>query len=283
LLRPFYCLTYAIAGINGGATAGYSYGYDQLNRIKTFRHHEAIGGSWDATTAGNKLKEDFTYDGNGNILALQRTNQGGVPMDALDYKYERDTKTGRLKTNRLRQVADAVGGSAGDFDLAAGQIAENYRYDQIGNMIVDNQSGINNIDWSVYGKIRLIDKGANGNITYSYDPSGNRVSKTSNNLNTYYVRDAQGNNLAVYDNEGGSIHWQEQTLYGSSRLGMWRPSINLAVADGTSEWGTYGKKFFELSNHLGNVLSVINDNRDFSGSEFLPAAVSGNDYYALWL
>ncbi|MBT2563802.1 AHH domain-containing protein [Pedobacter sp. ISL-68] len=271
--------TYAIAGINGGATVGYSYGYDQLNRIKTFRHHEAIGGTWNSGSAGNKYKEDFTYDGNGNILALQRSNQGGITMDAFDYKYERDTKTGRLTTNRLRQVADAVGGSAGDFDLAAGQIAENYRYDQIGNMIGDNQSGVNNIDWSVYGKIRSIDKGGN-NIAYTYDPSGNRVSKTTSTLNTYYVRDAQGNNLAVYDNEGGTINWQEQTLYGSSRLGMWRPSINLAVADGTSQWGTYGKKFFELSNHLGNVLSVINDNRDFNGNEFLPVAVSGNDYYA---
>lgn len=271
--------TYAIAGINGGATVGYSYGYDQLNRIKTFRHHEAIGGSWDATTAGSKLKEDFTYDGNGNILALQRTNQGGVPMDALDYKYERDTKTGRLKTNRLTQVWDNVNGSTGDFDLAR-QDANNYGYDLIGNMTSDAKSGINNINWSVYGKILSVNKNDNNNIAYTYDPSGNRVSKITNTLNTYYVRDAQGNNLAVYDNQGGTMNWQEQTLYGSSRLGMWRPSINLAVADGTSQWGTYGKKFFELSNHLGNVLSVINDNRDFNGSEFLPFAVSGNDYYA---
>jgi len=56
--------------------------------------------------------------------------------------------------------------------------------------------------------------------------------------------------LAVYDNQGGTINWQEQTLYGSSRLGMRRPTINLADANASVDWGTYGKKFFDLRSKL---------------------------------
>ncbi|WP_147273572.1 hypothetical protein [Pedobacter chinensis] len=78
-------------------------------------------------------------------------------------------------------------------------------------------------------------------------------------MKTWYVRDAQGNSLAVYDNANNKSNWREQQLYGSGRLGMWRPNLNLAVANGSSVWNSYGLKFFELSNHLGNVMAVIND------------------------
>jgi len=76
------------------------------------------------------------------------------------------------------------------------------------------------------------------------------------------------------------IWWREQQLYGSSRLGMWRPSINLANANASSDWGTYGKKFFELSNHLGNVMVVINDNRQYIDDIYQSSVISANDYYA---
>jgi len=88
------------------------------------------------------------------------------------------------------------------------------------------------------------------------------------------------NSLAVYDNANGTANWREQQLYGSSRLGMWRPNVNLAVANGSSVWNSYGLKFFELSNHLGNVMAVISDNRVQNGSVYEPVVVNANDYYA---
>ncbi|WP_316824684.1 RHS repeat-associated core domain-containing protein [Pedobacter miscanthi] len=141
------------------------------------------------------------------------------------------------------------------------------------------KDSINNVDWSVYGKINNIAKNS-GNISYTYDPSGNRVTKTANGIKTYYVRDAQGNSLAVYDNAGNTNNWREQQLYGSSRLGMWKPNINLATANGDNIWNSYGLKFFELSNHLGNVMDVVSDNRLQSGSTYEPDVINANDYYA---
>jgi len=59
---------------------------------------------------------------------------------------------------------------------------------------------------------------------------------------------------------------------------MWRPNVNLAVANGSSVWNSYGLKFFELSNHLGNVMAVISDNRVQNGSNYEPVVVNANDY-----
>ncbi len=130
-----------------------------------------------------------------------------------------------------------------------------------------------NIYWTVYGKVKQVTKtistnsGANvyqvEKIDFEYDASGNRIKKTANkkidaagNLSgadanpatanflvnevtiTYYVRDAQGNTLAVYEKtavENGSnfdvtLQLKEQPIYGSDRLGQRTASKVLAAS-----------------------------------------------------
>ncbi len=89
-------------------------------------------------------------------------------------------------------------------------------------------------------------------------------------------------------------------MYGSSRLGMTKPGIDVTgtdaaevnpeAMDGNIE-GSYttferGRKFFELSNHLGNVLATVSDKRfglDDDGNTFVDIyeadVVSVQDYY----
>jgi hypothetical protein len=103
-------------------------------------------------------------------------------------------------------------------------------------------------------------------------------------MTTYYVRDAQGNPLAVYEQQGGTITWREQQLYGSSRLDMWQPNINLTTATTTTVSTAYetltGKKQYELSNHLGNVLATITDTHTQAGDgTFEPVVATAQDYY----
>jgi RHS repeat-associated protein len=88
-------------------------------------------------------------------------------------------------------------------------------------------------------------------------------------LITRYVRDASGNVMSVY-NDTSAI---EQPIYGSSRLGMYKGS----VLEGHQ---TLGRRSYELSNHLGNVLSVITDNIGKSTADTVWASVeSSSDYY----
>ena len=107
---------------------------------------------------------------------------------------------------------------------------------------------------------------------------GNRIAKhiyTDNQFiqlekSTYYVRDASGNVMAVYDRildaseETGEFMLSERHIYGSSRIGMdvsthvFGPEPYTSLTETTRE---LGHKQYEISNHLGNVLSVITDQK----------------------
>jgi hypothetical protein len=97
-------------------------------------------------------------------------------------------------------------------------------------------------------------------LLYRYDAAGNRVFKQyirdTRIEKTWYVRDAQGNTLAVYGNKDGGtpIYWKEQHLYGSSRLGIWNADMELSGGNSSTKWQELGNKSYEQSNHLGNVL-----------------------------
>ncbi|MBK8488320.1 MAG: hypothetical protein IPL48_11085 [Bacteroidetes bacterium] len=184
-------------------------------------------------------------------------------MDDLTYNYI----TG---TNQLDYVTDAATGTYSD-DISGGQSTGNYTYDLIGNLISDNAEGINNITWNVYGKISSIDKVSGPDLTFAYDPMGNRIMKLVDDgsalIYTYYLRDAQGNVLSTYsridDATEDIITLSELHIYGSSRLGIMVEELDMSTtitSDGHSQ-RNLGKKRYELNNHLGNVLTVITDRR----------------------
>ncbi|MES1222568.1 MAG: hypothetical protein ABUT20_44145, partial [Bacteroidota bacterium] len=302
--------TYSIAGINNGNTRGYSYGYDQLNRLREMLAHNlssaTIAGGWNNGSVMDDNKESFTYDANGNIVKLFRngTSAGGrkLAMDDLSYSYYYFTQNNTRKvytpgqplpadawalSNQLAHVKDAVPST--NYPAAAypdekdidNQANNNYTYDGIGNLVKDNAEGITKIGWTVYGKIRSIDKSDGTSIIYDYDAGGNRIQKQvisgRTKTITYYIRDAQGNSIAVYGWQGSSTAipaaaavgngvagqtWNEQHLYGSSRLGMCKPNITVpATLNTTTGAIQVGSKFFELTNHLGNVLALISEKK----------------------
>jgi RHS repeat-associated protein len=271
----------------------YGYTYDQLNRIKSmdaYRGQNAAANTWSTPVNNLDYQERISYDPNGNITNYQRNGRTTTAMDNLSYSYT-------TNTNKLRRVTDAVPSGNYTEDLDNQTSADNYTYDLIGNLKTDAAEGISAITWTVYGKIKQITKGTS-TIFYRYDAAGNRTSKAvtigTATTTTYYVRDAQGNVMAVYEKQAANpLRWTEQHLYGSSRLGMWTfgqavpgaslvPVIGAALEDGY----IYGTKFFELSNHLGNVLVTVSDKKigvdDGSNGTtdfFLPEVLSAQDYY----
>lgn len=263
-----------------------NYKYDQLNRLtKTYTYTglSATTNSW-SKAATQDYQEEISYDANGNIKTYIRngTGQGGsiLAMDNLTYQYEK-AANGQIQSNKLRYVHDQVAASNYTEDIdsqtslsqaqvnsqrSLAQSTDNYQYDAIGNLIKDNAEGISDIHWNVYGKIASITKGS-GLIEYGYDASGNRVSKSFNGKQSFYVRDASGNVMSVYEKSAG-VHAGHMTLrethmYGSSRLGIFNRDIDMELVGGTGINSTFirGNKFFELSNHLGNVLVTISDKK----------------------
>ncbi|HWK05711.1 MAG TPA: AHH domain-containing protein [Puia sp.] len=268
----------------------YSYRYDQLNRITgmdAFYGLNQATNSWAGLQPTQDFKERIAYDGNGNIQKYLRNNFGetGLPMDSLGYKY----LTG---TNKLAQIRDSAADFVGgNYDLHS-QPVNNYAYDSIGNLIKDSIEHIHGIQWNVYGKIIEIDHDSTTaakpikNIYYYYDAAGNRIGKKTTRRDstaasyTWYVRDASGNVMATYTASVDTsqalsvadLHIGEKHIYGSSRLGILNANYSTdATTDGL---GTYvspwtglnipsytGKKQYELTNHLGNVLATISDKK----------------------
>ncbi len=306
---------------NGEAPMAMRYEYDQLNRLKQGRveaDFDRVNNQWGSTaTTALDYYVDLDYDKDANITSLTRNGttagSGSLDMDRFTYNYE----NGR---NRLNSVDDAVssGNYTNDLD---DQAPGNYSYDQEGKLIADVQEEIQQITWTATGKVEEVIRFVGSikpDLEFQYDASGNRVVKIVKPKNqgtgtlldqsqwryTYYVKDADGNNMATYERtweaQGGNLYQEhlqatEQNLYGNSRLGML--NANTAVArvefqaqvngttlklDPTSGYADVlpygmnndikhrrGAKSFELTNHLENVLTVVSDRTVSNGGTTL--------------
>ncbi len=272
------------------------YAYDQLNRLVKKQVFTGLDTSnqW-KLAATQDYAESLTYDANGNILTANRNGSSGSgsnrAMDALTYHYQPNS-------NKLDHVTDTVaaGNYSSDID---NQDTANYRYDHIGNLVADSAEGLHDIQWTVYGKIKSVTK-TNLSLVYGYDAAGNRVYKKqqtdTSTQQQVYIRDAQGNTLAIYTiNQNNGIVWTGQQLYGSSRLGeyLYNAAIPAAPIVTTSAVPTLrdsiaaGHTTYEITNHLGNVLATISDkklqvrsNTDSTQTGYyLPEQLSAQDYY----
>jgi RHS repeat-associated protein len=256
--------------MSGGTTPpqAFAYKYDQLNRItgaELYTNFDLATNAWQAGGSGSTTyKESFTYDHNGNIIRQNRNgNAAQVNLDQLKYyyynaaggTYDPEISTPQNATNRLAYVTDGV--AAGNYgDDIDNQSANNYTYDQIGQLTGDVQEQIGSIVWNVQNKIRSVTRttgSTKADLEFKYDAMGQRMVKIAkprtggsastqeNWVYTYYVRDAQGNVMATYERKlpktGGTykdqIKLKEQHLYGSSRAGMRQVDLLLTAKDYT--------------------------------------------------
>lgn len=295
-----------------------AYTYDQLHRIKSMQKYGVDDNInvWNPINLidENDYKTNYSYDGNGNIKTLQRYNQESELIDDLTYHYE---KVGdHLVHNKLNRVEDhnAIDFDPDDNDIISQSDTYNYVYDKAGNMIKDLSEDIDQINWNHFGKIDNLlrasgtDLSTQPNMHYRYDAMGNRISKvvqkgTAAEGYTYtiYSRDASGNVMAVYkgesltpdpldhDDQLSSLYTQEHHLYGSSRLGIRISDLaDVDIADpsyqvsNTEASHTISNRYYELSNHLSNVLSTVTDNKlyvDGGITSYRADIKSYSDYY----
>jgi hypothetical protein len=273
---------------------GMAYNYDQLNRISdatAYRGLDTTNNKWMAETASPEYYNSFTYDANGNIMKQLRNGGDTVAtgdhlyLDSLQYHYYPGT-------NQLAYVNDKVNSSYYTDDIDD-QSEGNYTYDANGNLISDIQGGITAIDWTVYGKIRSIDKTTGDDLRFAYSPDGQRITKVVDSTFTFYVRDASGNIMATYTytstDSVDCFKLDAHDIHGSGRLGVRQAEVcmeDVPTPDPLTDGIMYvyrGYKHYELSNHLGNVLTVISDRRDcFTQGDtvyYEADIISTTDYY----
>ncbi|MBS7566478.1 RHS repeat-associated core domain-containing protein [Mucilaginibacter sp. Bleaf8] len=230
----------------------YTYGYDNK--------YQLTGATWGTPnftnnnfTAATKFAENnITYDFNGNIKALQRTNAAGVVSDNFNnYQYQ-------AGTNKLL--------SAGS--MASPESYAKYTYDDLGQLKSMQQAGVSfgmYLKYDVTGKITGIYADAaltQLKVGYIYDEAGNRISRIDNTsqvpLTTYYVYDGTGNVMAIYN--GATM--AEVPVYGSTRLGNYTLASNSYV--------------YELRDNVESVRVVINRNKK---ADSTVDVTTYNDYF----
>jgi len=127
--------------------------------------------------------------------------------------------------------------------------------------------------WTAKGKIAKVQKTDGSFAEYRYDGMNNRIfahvyTPESTRI-THYVRDASDNILGLYEENELS----EFSIYGSNRAGTSGKTAKFAQ--------TLGTKKYEFSNHLGNVLAVVSDNKfKESSGNYAAHIISERDYYA---
>ena len=130
----------------------------------------------------------------------------------------------------MSQIPVNAANYADDID---GQLPGNYNYDNIGNLVKDVAEQIDQISWTVYGKIERITRIAGSqkpDLEFAYSPDGHRIMKRVYHKlpgggidyleETFYVRDASGNTLATYNYKHDDFTFENAMIYGSSRVGV---------------------------------------------------------------
>ena len=229
-------LTYnnGTAGYNGNITAmgwtangdshHYDFAYDGLSRLTSATHG-----------AGHFTEKVTSYDKNGNIKGLQRYGQTGASTYGLI-----DNLSYTLNGNQLNRVDDAVNTSAynGGFEFKDGvKQANEYAYDNNGNLTKDLNKGITEIQYNCLNLPNKVMFSDGSTVTYTYAADGTKLRTVhaisgvttttdycgnvvyengaqklllteegyvmlADNTYHYYVKDHQGNNRVVVNSSG---------------------------------------------------------------------------------
>lgn len=242
---------------NNSNQKAYLYSYDRNNWLTSATYGTADSSTAAISPSSFYKESGLSYDANGNILSLQRTNASGSVQDNLSYSYK------SLK-NQLDRVTDAAGPSSTVNDIGT-QAAGNYNYNSIGQL-EDNISENLHYIYNTQGLVSEVQKLGNTLVKFFYNERGQRIKKESYNSNgslqstSFYALDLSGNTMAVYFKDGSNpIVQKDLTVYGLSRLGVYNK------ASATTS--------YEITDHLGNVRAVVQKNG--SSTQILDSA----DYY----
>ena len=266
----------------GATPRGYKFSYDRLGRLTDAEYGE--GPSLSVNT--NRFNEQVTgYDKMGNILGLKRYGQtsatGYDVIDDLSLSYV---------GNRLKKVADRSGTSAfnNGFEFKDGiDLSTEYEYDENGNLTKDLNKNITAIQYNCLNLPSRV-MFANGNsISYLYDAAGRKlrtvhflegdsvttdycgnvvyengvpqilltevgyVSLTDGKYH-YYLKDHQGNNRVVVDEEGTVEEVNHYYPFGGvfSSTGDAQPyKYNGKELDrkGGLDWYDYGARYYDAA------------------------------------
>lgn len=222
---------------NGASRKAYGYTYDSRYQLQNaqFGTVTSAAGNYTAALSASAYNENIPgYDKNGNIQNLVRKGKTGNTLGSYGYTYT-------PSTNKVATITNS------------GNAMMSYTYNAIGQMTQQVEAGVATLKvaYNAYGLVKEVRDGTDKlTVSYDYDDRGDRVKNTtytsgSASKNTFYVHDASGNPLAIYEQAlpSGAPVLVELPIYGAGRIGEYKPATSTT--------------FYEMNDHLGNVRAVI--------------------------
>ena len=220
-----------------------AYYYDQLNRL----------------TKTDDLSQDyfddfFEYDAQGRITAQRRAHRADSAQGGEYAYYD--------STNRLKSVAEGMGGTGDGRDMSVG---DNFVYDRDGNLVEDKSKNLTiSYDWrGMPVEFRLEPTGSSSDtarLSMMYDGSGRRISKT---FLTKSATAASWDTVKVTHYTGIGTEVREEFHNGSRErvsvvVNMPQGLGRYKVADASQPADDNASRTFEwyLKNHLGSTMLV---------------------------
>ena len=236
----------------------YAYAYDRVGQLRSADYKLLSGGVW--SPSANYQEGGLTYDLNGNILSVQRTDGNGENLHELTYTYD-----------GYRLLSVGVNGT----------VSDSYRYDADGNMTFDGRRGLT----IAYNTLNLPEEIVAGNqkISYIYSASGEKLACDANGSLTYYrsVMVYGSDNKLLYmltpegtvsRTEGSAGTSYTYNYFKTDHLGSTR--VMLSAVDGTLQ-ASQTTDFYPFG--LAFEYSNLNKNKYlFSGKELQDGNLGGS-------
>ncbi len=221
-------------GFDSTVSDSYVYSYDNRYQLSQADFGTVSSGVYTQAVDDRYQEGELSYDKNGNIRSLKRRGSDGAILHDFVYWYSNNNQLSSINAHLVNPSY-----SSSYFYNSIGQIRSLSFNDGSGNVS-------RSLTYNAAGLVKSI-SGGGATIQIGYDEGGYRYKKSNSSYNTWYVRDAGGATLAVYDNNntGSSVKLKEVPVYGSGRIGVYYPENDYAL--------------FELTDHLGNVRVVLNE------------------------
>ena len=265
-----------------GVKRGYKFMYDGRSRLLRAVYGEGEG----LNVNQDRFNEEITgYDKNGNILGIKRCGKRSEDEDGLI-----DNLVMSYNGNQLKAVSDSVTGSAhaDNFEFKDGaDLPVEYYYDSNGNLIQDLNKKISEIQYNCLNLPSRIEFEDGGVISYLYDAKGTKFRTThviagkttttdyfddaiyENGVLTtlltelgyislvdgkyhYYLKDHQGNNRVVVDQNGSVEEVNHYYPFGgtfalTSSVQPYKYNGKELDRQGGLDWYDYGARHYDAA------------------------------------
>lgn len=249
-------------GLTNGLMDQFTYNYDTTDNgnNRLLYVDDAATSSDYETDIDDQSSGNYVYDGNGNIVTDLQKNISSITYDTRNLQHEMNFGLLSLLILNGINIDNTAEYKAKDTLKTESSVTINSGADvtfKSGGTITLN-AGFSVDSGAVFSAVidaSLQQDTIGSKVRYVYDAGGNRVRKDYTDFSTekYYVRDAGGNVISVYDENGDQKY---VNLFGSDVIGKYVPSNGY---------------YYYIKDQLGSTRVVVDESGDvMEAYEYFP-------------